>query len=55
MRWIWLALALGLAFGAVVVAAQTPTVAGATRVGWLGLVPTPRLMAELGSARTRLC
>jgi len=28
------------------VAAQAPTVAGAKQVGWLGLVPLPRLMAE---------
>jgi putative tryptophan/tyrosine transport system substrate-binding protein len=44
MRLIGLALALGLMFAPV--AAQTPTVAGAKQVGWLGLVPLPRLMAE---------
>ena len=48
MRRIGLAvvLALGLAFASVDVAAQSPTVAGAKQVGWLGLVPLPRLMAE---------
>jgi ABC-type uncharacterized transport system substrate-binding protein len=46
MRLIGLVLALGLAFAPVNVAAQSPTVAGAKQVGWLGLVPLPRLMAE---------
>src|SRR5262249_9801146 len=48
MRRIGLAvvLALGLAFASVDVEAQSPTVAGAKQVGWLGLVPLPRLMAE---------
>src|SRR5262244_4549540 len=48
MRVIGLAvvLALSLAFASVDVAAQSPTVAGAKQVGWLGLVPLPRLMAE---------
>ena len=40
------ALAAGLACAAAVVAAQSPTVAGAKQVGWLGLAPIPRLMAE---------
>jgi ABC-type uncharacterized transport system substrate-binding protein len=44
MRLIGLAVALTLAAGAV--AAQSPTVAGAKQVGWLGLVPLPRLMVE---------
>jgi putative tryptophan/tyrosine transport system substrate-binding protein len=44
MRLIGLAVVLTLAAGAV--AAQAPTVAGAKQVGWLGLVPLPRLMAE---------
>jgi len=48
MRVIGLAvvLALSLAFASVGVEAQSPTVAGAKQVGWLGLVPLPRLMAE---------
>jgi putative tryptophan/tyrosine transport system substrate-binding protein len=46
MRRIGLVLALGLAFAPVSVAAQSPTVAGTKQVGWLGLVPLPRLMAE---------
>jgi len=44
MRRIGLVVVLALAAGAV--AAQAPTVAGAKQVGWLGLVPLPRLMAE---------
>ena len=48
MRRIGLAvmLAFGLAFASVDVEAQSPAVAGAKQVGWLGLVPLPRLMAE---------
>ena len=44
MRLVGLVLALGLMFAPV--AAQTPTVAGVKQVGWLGLVPAPRLMAD---------
>ena len=39
-------LALNLMLAPVNIAAQSPTVAGAKQVGWLGLVPLPRLMAE---------
>jgi putative tryptophan/tyrosine transport system substrate-binding protein len=46
MRLIGLVLALGLVSAPANVAAQTPTVAGAKQVGWLGLVPLPRLTAE---------
>jgi ABC-type uncharacterized transport system substrate-binding protein len=46
MRLIGPVLALGLVFAPVNVAAQSPAVAGAKQVGWLGLVPLPRLMAE---------
>jgi len=46
MRLIGLAVVLAFGIMFTPVSAQAPTVAGVKQVGWLGLVPLPRLITE---------